>query len=160
MSRDFGSIEESLDYLGISLFVSSDRLSPKAITEAIGIEPTCTRERGSPIRGGVLMRRPEFDLNEWQLREQLDVRPGDHSGYHSEAFITQFLDKIKGTAVNIAALSKNHDLLILLVCSVHDMPYIGLTSDHIQAIASLHARLDYDIMVYEPAPNEGDGVAR
>ena len=95
------------------------------------------------------MRQPEFDSHEWQFREQLDIQPGDYIGNHSEKFITEFLNKIKGAAPKIRELSKNQDVLILLFYSVHGMPYIGLTSDHIQVIASLGARLDYDLMVDE-----------
>jgi hypothetical protein len=139
--------QESLGYLAISLYISSDQLSPEQITEAIGIEPSYIRERGTPIPGRGVMRQPQFDHHEWQLREQLDVRPGDYIGNHSEGFISAFLDKIKAAAPRIREISKNHDVLILLVYSVHDMPYIGLTRDHIQVIASLGARLDYDIML-------------
>jgi hypothetical protein len=100
------------------------------------------------------MRRPEFDFHEWQFRDQFDVQPGDNISNHSEKFITEFLDKIKGAAPRIRELSKDHDVLILLVYSVHDIPYIGLTRDHIDVIASIGARLDYDIMVDDANPKE------
>jgi hypothetical protein len=134
------------DYLAVSLFISSHRLTPDEISQAIGIEPTYRRERGSPIRGG-LMRRPEFDLNEWQFREQVDMRSGDDIGKRSELFISQFLSKIKSAAPRIRELSRDQDVLIQIVYSMTSMPYVGLTSGHIHDIASLGARLDYDIMV-------------
>jgi hypothetical protein len=37
--------------------------------------------------------------------------------------------------------------LIPLVFHTRDIPHIGLTRQHVRAIAALGARLDYDIMV-------------
>ena len=134
------------DYLAVSLSVSSRQLSPDEITLAVGIEPTYRRERGAPIRGG-LMRRVEFDLHEWQFRQQLDIKPDDDVSKLSGLFISGFLGKLIQAAPRIRELSTGHDVLIQIVYSVHSMPYVGLMSADIRAIASLGARLDYDFMV-------------
>lgn len=133
-------------YLAVSLYISSSQLSPETITRVIGIEPSYTRERGAPTRTG-LMRQPEFDLYEWQFREQMDMQSGDDLSRRSEQFINQFLAKLTEAAPKVRELSTDQDVLVQIVYSVSSMPYVGLTSGHIQNIASLGARLDYDIMV-------------
>ena len=139
--------QDYLDYLAISLWITSDVLSPETVTRMIGIIPSYVRSRGTPIPRLGINRRPEFDHHEWQFREQLDVQAGDCIGKRSEEFITQFFEKIKMAATSIRELSENHSVTISLVYQAHDMPYIGLTSDHVQTIAALGASLNYDIMV-------------
>jgi hypothetical protein len=85
-------------YLGVSLWISSMELPPDRITQIVGIEPSYVRARGALISGRRIGRRPEFDVHEWQFREQLNVKPGDNIDDHSEKFITEFLDKIKDAA--------------------------------------------------------------
>jgi hypothetical protein len=143
-----GIEQNVLDYVGISLSVTSDRLSPDEISTIIGIQPTSTRQRGALTRTG-LMRRPEFDLHEWEFREQLDLNPRDYIGCHSATFITEFLDKIKDAAPQVKELSENHDVLISLVYHTREIPYIGLSREQVLAIAELGARLDYDFTVEE-----------
>jgi len=146
MTTATGIEPENADYLAMSLFVSSHQLTPDEITLAIGIEPTYCRKRGTPIRGK-MRRRPEFDLHEWQFRQRIDLPPGDDLSKRSELFISQFLSGIKEAAPKVRELSRDQDVLIQIVYSVRSMPYVGLTSGHIQDIASLGARLDYDLML-------------
>lgn len=134
-------------YLAVSLWISSMELSPDRITQIVGIEPSYVRVRGTLIPGRGMNRRPEFDVHEWQFREQLSVKPGDYIGDHSEEFITGFLDKIKDAAPMVKELSENHSVTVSLVYHTREIPNIGLTRQHVQAIAALGARLDYDIMV-------------
>jgi hypothetical protein len=148
-----GNEQNSLNYLGISLSVTSDRLSPDEISQAIGIQPTYTRQRGALTRTG-LMRRPEFDLYEWQFRRQLDLKPGNCAAQDFEKFINEFLDKIKNSAPQIRALSEHHNVTVSLVYHVDEMPYIGLTRQQVLAVAALGARLDYDLMVEESGPDK------
>jgi len=135
-----------LDYVAISLSITSDELSPETITQLVGIEPNYVRLRGAPIPGRRVSRHPDFDHNEWEFREQLDIKPGDYIGNHSERFITDFLNKIDGSAARIKEISKSHEVRVSLVYQAHEMPYIGLTREQVQGIAALGAVLDYDIM--------------
>lgn len=134
-------------YLGIALWISSTELSPDRITQVVGLPPTYVRVRGTAIPGRGVPRQPEFDVHEWQFRKQLDIKPGDYIGKHSEKFISHFLDEIKDSAPQIKELSERHSVLISLVYHVIDLPYIGLTRQQVQAIAALGAKLDYDLMV-------------
>jgi hypothetical protein len=135
------------EYLAISLWITSDVMSPETVTQMVGIVPSHVRTRGTPIPRLGINRRPEFDHHEWQVREQLDVQPGEYIGKCSEEFITQFFDKIKTATANIRELSENHSVSISLVYQAHTMPYIGLTRDNIQTIAALGASLNYDILL-------------
>ena len=47
----------------------------------------------------------------------------------------------------IKELSENNDVQVSLVYHVHEMPYVGLTRQHVHDIAALGANLDFDIMV-------------
>jgi Domain of unknown function (DUF4279) len=148
-----GNEQNFLNYLGISLSVTSDRLSPDEISQAIGIQPTYTRQRGALTRTG-LMRRPEFDLYEWQFRRQFDLKPGNCAAQDFEKFINEFLDQIKNSTPQIRALSEHHNVTVSLVYHVDEMPYIGLTRQQVLAVAALGARLDYDLMVEESGPDK------
>jgi hypothetical protein len=143
-------------YVGISLWISSVELPPDKITQIVGIEPSYVRVRGALIPGRKMGRRPEFDVHEWQFREQLNVKPGDHLCDHVEVFITEFLDKIKDAAPRVKELSRNHSVMISLVYHTHEIPYIGLTRQQIQALAALGARLDYDLMVERTDSGESE----
>jgi hypothetical protein len=134
-------------YLGISLWISSTELLPDRITQIVGLQPTYVRMRGATIPGRGVNRRPEFDVHEWQFRKQLDIKPGDDIGKHSEQFISYFLDEIKDSTRQIKELSEHHSVLISFVYHVTDLPYIGLTRQQVQAIAALGAKLDCDLMV-------------
>lgn len=138
---------DDADYVAISLWVTSDELSPEAITHRIGIEPSHVRVRGTPIRGRGMSKRPEFDHHEWQLRERLDIHLSDDVGGQTEGFITRFLERIKWAAARIKELSENNDVQVSVVYHVHEMPYVGLTRQHVHDIAALGANLDFDIMV-------------
>jgi hypothetical protein len=133
--------------LGVSLWISSKELSPDKITQIVGLQPTYVRVRGAVIPGLGVNRRPEFDVHDWQFRKQLNVKPSDHIGHYSEMFITDFLNTIKDAAPRVKELSADHSVTISLVYQVHDIPYIGLTRQHVQEIAALGASLDYDLMV-------------
>lgn len=136
-----------VNYLGISLWISSTELNPENITHLVGLEPTYTRLRGTMIPGRNVPRRSEFDVHEWQLREQLDAEPGTYLGQRTEEFITEFLSVIKPHAAEIRKLSESHNVTVSLVYHVDELPYIGLTRDQIQAIAALGAKVDYDFML-------------
>jgi Domain of unknown function (DUF4279) len=142
-----GKEQSSPIYLGISLWISSTELPPDRITQIVGLQPTYVRVRGTTIPGRNVSRRPEFDVHEWQFRKQLDMKPGDYIGEHSEQFIGGFLDEIKDSTPQIRELSEHHSVIISLVYRVNDLPYIGLTRQQVQTIAALGAKLDYDLMV-------------
>jgi hypothetical protein len=134
------------DYLSITLCISSDRMDPDSITQQLGIQPTSLRLRGTPIRNG-MMRPPEFDLHEWWLRKEFPLSGGFLEQEEAGPFISDFLSGLLGAAGSIHALSEDHSVSIQLVYHMKYIPFIGLTRDHVRAIAALGARLDYDIMV-------------
>ena len=82
------------------------------------------------------------------------MKPSDYIGHYSEKFITDFLNTIKDAAPRVKELSEDHSVTISLVYQVHDIPYIGLTRQHVQEIAALGASLDYDLMVEESNSDE------
>ena len=138
------------DYLSISLAISSEQTDPDTVTYRVGLPPTGIRKRGTPIRNGML-RRPEFDLHEWWIRSELHLSSGVLMENEAETFITEFLDRFadEGTCSSIHALSVDHDVLVALVYHMSYMPYVGLTKRHVEAVARLGARIDYDFMVDE-----------
>jgi hypothetical protein len=138
--------ETFLNYLGVSLWISSTELIPESITQLVGLEPTYTRRRGTLIPGRNMPRRSEFDVHEWQLRKQLDAKSGTYLGQYTEKFITEFLSAIKPNAAGIKTLSENHTVTVSFVYHVDELPYIGLTRDQIQVIAALGAKVDYDLL--------------
>jgi Domain of unknown function (DUF4279) len=139
------------EYISISLAICSDHTEPDAITVRVGLQPTGTRKRGTPTRNG-LLRRPEFDLHEWWIREELALPSGVLSVEEFEVFVTEFFHQFahNGAEAIIHALSADHDVLVLLVYQMNYVPYVGLTKRHVQALARLGARLDCDLMVDEP----------
>jgi hypothetical protein len=134
------------DYLRITFCISRDQMEPESITQQLGIQPTSVRLRGTPIRNG-MMRRPEFDLNEWWLRRELPLSNGLLKQEEAEPFISTFLSELTSAADTIYGLSEDHSVSVQLVYHMKYIPYIGLTRNHVRAIAALGARLDYDIMV-------------
>ena len=148
--------EPFLNYLRVSLWISSTELTPESITEIVGIQPTHTRLRGSLISGRNVPRRPEFDVHEWLFRKQLDAKPGTYLGQYTEKFITDFLSEIEAHTSQIKKLSEHHNVIFSLVYHVDEMPYIGLTRDQVQAIAMLGAELDYNLMIEEVGLDEAD----
>lgn len=149
-------VQPFINYLGVSLWISSTELTPESITQFVGLRPTYTRLRGSLIPGRNVRRRPEFDVHEWQLRRQLDAKPGTNLGQHTERFITDFLNEIEVHTAQIKKLSEHHSVTFTLVYHVTEIPYIGLTRDQVRAVAALGAKLDYDLMVEESALDESD----
>jgi hypothetical protein len=135
------------NYLGISLWITSKELTADRITQIVGLEPSHVRARGAPIPGRGVSRRPEFDVHEWQFRNQLDLKPENFTEQDLEMFITQFLDQIQDSTSQIRELSEHHSVKISFVYQVDQLPYIGLTRQQVLAIAALGARLDYDLMV-------------
>jgi hypothetical protein len=153
---DHDIVQPFLNYLGVSLWISSTELMPESITQFVGLQPTYTHLRGSLIPGRNVRRRPEFDVHEWQLRRQLDAKPGANLGQHTEKFITDFLNEIEAHTSQIKKLSEHHNVTVALVYHVDEIPYIGLNRDQVQAIAALGAKLDYDLMVEESGFDETD----
>jgi hypothetical protein len=153
---DHDVVQPFLNYLGASLWISSTELMPESITQFLGLNPTYTRLRGSLIPGRNVSRRPEFDVHEWQLRRQLDAKPGANLCQHAEEFITDFLNEIEAHTSQIKKLSEHHNVAFVLVYHVDEIPCIGLTRDQVQAIAALGAKLDYDLMVEEGGLDETD----
>ena len=138
-----------LNYLGVSLWISSTELTPEDITGLVGLRPTYTRHRGAAIAGRNLRRRPEFDVHEWQFRRQLDAMSGGELGEHTEQFIDEFLTHIGTRALQIRKLSEHHSVALALVYHVDNLPYIGLTRGQVQSLAELGIRVDYDLMIKE-----------
>lgn len=148
MSNLSENIEENkiVDYLSISLCISSDRVDPESITRHLGIRPTRVRLRGTPTLTGI-MRRPEFDLNEWESRKELRLASSVLVPKEAEQFIGEFLSEFRGVVAEVHTLSEEHDVLVALVYHMKSIPYIGLTRDQVKAVAALGARVDYDILV-------------
>ncbi len=148
---------EKQDFIGISLWITSDQLSPETITQKVGIAPTHVRIRGTPTKTGV-MRQPQFDLNEWELGERLRAEQNDYIGNHSERFFTDFLRKLKPLVPKIMHLSEFVSVSIGIVYSVREMPYIGLTREQVQVIAALGARVDHEIILYAGVSNSEEEI--
>lgn len=136
------------NYLAISLVISSETASANSISERVGLTPTSTRLRGTPIKPGVL-RRPEFDLREWWLRDELEVHPGGHLEEMQRSFVSEFLDKLGVAAERIRNLADHCNVMIVLVYHLDRVPYIGLTGQQVQKIAALGASIDVDLMIGE-----------
>ena len=134
------------EYVSISLAISSDRIEPEAITLRLGLQPSHSRLRGTPIRNG-MMRRPEFDLHEWSIRKELPLLSGILTQEEAEPFISDFLRQFAAVENGVRTLSEEHDVVVVLVYSMKYIPYIGLTCDQIHTLSRLGARLDYDLMV-------------
>ena len=131
------AVKPFLNYLAISLWISSTDLTPEDITQFVGLEPTYTHVRGAVIPGRNIPRRSEFDVHEWQFREQFNAEPGTHLGQYTDEFITEFLSAIEPHAVEIKKLSESHSVTVSFTYHVDDPPFIGLTRDQIQAVAAL-----------------------
>jgi hypothetical protein len=136
-----------LNYLSITLSVTSEDLDPQAITQRLGIIPTSTRVRGTPIGKTGLMRQPQFDYHEWMLRRQCDLPAGAIVEDLQKAFIDDFFESFAGASKQICALSASHTVLVALVYRMDRMPYIGLTASQVQTIAGMGAGVDYDLML-------------
>jgi hypothetical protein len=156
MTMNHTAAQTFLNYLGVSLWISSTELTPESITRLVGIDPTYTRQRGTLIPGRNMLRRSEFDVHEWQFRKQLDAKPGTYLGQYIEQFITEFLSAIKPHTAEINKLSEHHNVTISFVYHVDELPYMGLTRDQIQGIAALGAKVDYDLMFERGIFDEAD----
>jgi hypothetical protein len=133
-------------YLAISLVISSKTMQPESISERVGLTPTETRLRGTPTRTGVL-RRPEFDVHEWWIRDELELGPGNRLEDLQPSFITGFLNKVSIAEHRIREVADNEHVKMIFVYQMDRVPYIGLSSSQIEKIAALGASIDFDIMI-------------
>lgn len=125
-------------------------MEPEIITQRVGLQPTSTRRQGTPTRNG-LLRRPEFDLHEWWIDQEMPLPSNVLLDGEAEAFFARFFDSFGGHSENaISALSKDYSVVVTVVYHMNYMPYIGLTKDHVQALARLGAGLDFDFFIDEP----------
>jgi len=132
--------------LAISLVISSESAEPESITQRVGLKPTETRLRGTPTKTGVL-RRAEFDLHEWVVRDELEIGPHDRVEDLQPAFVTRFLDRLSGAAEKIKELASDHHVLIVFVYHMDRVPYIGLSHSQVAEVATLGASIDFDLLV-------------
>ncbi len=135
--------EEWRDYVGISLWITSYELSPEKITETVGLNPTYVQVMGDPIRG--VSRR--YERHSWQLGDRFYPQPGDDVGKLTEKFFTAFLGKLNSATPRIKEISKDNSIAICMIYHLNEMPYIGLTSEQVAAIAAIGARVDHDVMI-------------
>jgi hypothetical protein len=136
-------------YVKISLAISSHETEPETITQRVGLQPTSTRRQGTPVRNG-LLRRPEFDLHEWWIDQEMPLASNILLDGEAKAFFTRFFDSFVGHSEKvISALSKDHSVVVIVNYHMNYMPYIGLTKDHVQALARLGAGLDFDFFIDE-----------
>jgi hypothetical protein len=133
------------NYLAISLVISSDVAQPETITERVGLRPTETRIRGTPTKTGIL-RKPEFDVHEWWIRDELEIGPEDRVEDLQPLFVSGFLNRLSSAAEKIRELASDHRVLIILVYQMDRVPYIGLSHSQVEKIGALGASIDFDIM--------------
>jgi hypothetical protein len=133
-------------YVAISLAISSATTHPDSITAHLGLEPTSTRLRGTAIRPGIYRKR-EFDVNEWWLRQQLQLSPEDRVEELQESFFDAFLDKLTNCSERVKSLSESNHVRFVVVYQMGRIPYIGLSSNQVQKIAALGACIDFDVMI-------------
>ena len=89
--------------------------------------------------------RPEFDVHEWWIRDELELAPGDRVEALQPLFVTGFLDKVSAAAMQIRKLATSESVVIILVYHMDRVPYIGLSSSQIEKIAALGCRIDFDL---------------
>ncbi|MGA8730744.1 MAG: DUF4279 domain-containing protein [Terracidiphilus sp.] len=134
------------NYLSMSLAISSLTTPPELISERIGLAPTSTRLRGTPTKTGA-SRLPEFDVHEYWIRAELELAPGDVIEDLQPSFIMEFLNKISVACNQIRKLADTEDVKIIFVYHMDRMPYVGLSSSHVEMIAALGASIDFDMMI-------------
>jgi hypothetical protein len=134
------------NYFSMSLVISSVTTPPESISERVGLAPTSTRLRGTPIKTGVF-RRPEFDVHEYWIRAELELAPSDVIEDLQPSFITEFLNKISVACHQIRELADSDDVKIIFVYHMDRMPYVGLSSSQVEMIAALGASIDFDMMI-------------
>lgn len=99
-----------------------------------------------------LLRRPEFDLHEWWISHELSLTSDVLLVEEAEAFFTRFFGSFCGDRENaISALSRDHSVVVIIAYHLGYMPYVGLTKNHVQALARLRARLDFEFLIDELA---------
>ena len=133
-------------YFSISLVISSKTIPAESISDHVGLTPTETRLLGTPTKTGVL-RRPEFDVHEWWIRDELELGPGDRVEDLQPSFITEFLNRVSVAGHRIREMADNERVKIIFVYQMDRVPYVGLSSSQIEKIAALGASIDFDIMV-------------
>jgi hypothetical protein len=133
------------NYLAISLVISSDVAQPETITERVGLRLTETRIRGTRTKTGIL-RKPEFDVHEWWIRDELEIGPEDRVEDLQPLFVSGFLNRLSSAAEKIRELASDHRVLIILVYQMDRVPYIGLSHSQVEKIGALGASIDFDIM--------------
>jgi hypothetical protein len=89
---------------------------------------------------------PEFDVDEWERQDKLLLEGGALQPEKAQQFITAFLSQFSDTAAEIWKLSAQHHVAIILVYRLKYVPFVGLTREHVDSIAALGARVDFDIM--------------
>jgi hypothetical protein len=132
------------DYVGISLWITSETLTVEMISQLVGIEPSYSQRLGDVI--GQTKRR--YERHSWNLGRRLYAEHDAYMGDHTERFLNEFLQSLEVYASKIREIIGEHSVSIDVIYNVRDMPFIGLTSEQVQAVATLGARVSFDVMVY------------
>ncbi len=135
---------EDGEYVGIRLWITSLTLAPDEISVEIGLEPNYVQVRGTTV--GNTSRLHE--RHSWSFGERLYATPNEQLGDSVEPFISRFLGSLEAGASKIRDLSTDHSVSIAIIFGARAMPYLGLTSQQVQAIAALGASVNYDVMTY------------
>jgi hypothetical protein len=139
------------DEIGVRLSIISDSLSPSQIDEYVGIKCDDSQERGKMNRLGT----KRYERHAWFMKDRYTVREGEDIGDKLDSAIAHLLSRLEGSEAKVRELSKSNEVEFSLYFYAQDVPPMGLSRRHLQAIAALGASLDIDLVLYAGPENKG-----
>ncbi|HKM83032.1 MAG TPA: DUF4279 domain-containing protein [Candidatus Acidoferrum sp.] len=132
------------DEIEVRLSIISDHLSAAHVDEQLGIRCDESRVRGELNRLGT---KP-YDHHAWFLKTGYQVDPSEYIGDKIANQIDEILSRVASVVPKIRELGQENYVEVALYLYARDVPPLGLSKEHIKAIAELGAHFDVDLVLY------------
>lgn len=132
------------DEIGVRLSIISHSLTPSQIDEYVGIKCDDSQRRGDVNRLGT----KRYERHAWFLESRHTIPEDKHIGDKLDSAVAHLLLRLEGTEAKIKELSGSNEVEFSLYFYAREIPPMGLSKRHLQAIAALGASLDIDLILY------------
>ncbi len=144
------------DEIGVRLVIISDSLAPSQIDEYVGITCDMSQKKGDMNRLGT----KQYERHAWFMKSKQTIREGEYIGDKLDSAVARLLGRLQGTEARIKELSGSNEVQFSLYFYAREVPSIGLSKTHLQAIVALGANLDIDLILYgNPVEKNGNQVS-
>jgi hypothetical protein len=140
------------DEIGVRLSIISDSMAPSQIDEYVGIKCDESQTRGDMNRLGT----KHYERNAWFIKSRQTIPEDEYIGDKLDSAVAQLLSRLRGSEARIRELSGSNEIEFSLYFYAREVPPMGLSKTHLQAIAALGANLDIDLILYAKSEQKND----